>query len=243
MRENLLTHIRVYVAACQQERIDRLLPMLKNLGIDAWTLEKERPGSADDYGKIVLDPPSRRFIHQLTVDVNKPFMWLEDDADIHPDFQERLVPFLEKLPDDWTIAVIGWGLIYEDTEYIPVNECWCQVQGGQSWGAFSGAQCVLVNSGEWRYKLAQQEFRCDVGLPGAMRASDISGQRNGLYLSRTILVGTNDPETTFGKPVVQYAVYSKPRRFSFEKHAETGNGYRELEEELEARNGERALAY
>jgi hypothetical protein len=63
-----------------------------------------------------------------------------------------------------------------------------------------------------------------------MRASGISGQRNGLYLSRTILVGTNDPETTFGEPVVQYTVYSKPQRFSFERHAETGNGYWELEE-------------
>jgi len=205
------------------------LPTLNHLGIDAWTLEKERPGNPAEYGKVVLDPPSRRFIQQLAIDTDRPLVWLEDDADIRPDFQERLAPFLATLPDDWKIAVLGWGVLYDDIECVFINDHWCQVQGGKNWGAFAGAQCVLVNGGEWRYDLAKLEFRCDFGLAAAMQAAKIAGQRNGLYLSRTILVGTNDPFTTFGKEVVQYAVYSKPMRFSWKKHEETGNGYEGIE--------------
>ena len=222
---------RLYVAACKQERIDRILPVIRHLGIEDWIIERERPGNPDDYGRVVLDPASRRFIGQLTVNVERPFMWLEDDADVRPDFQERVAPFLETLPSDWKIAVLGWGLIFEDIEYLPINEHWCQVQGGQNWGAFAGAQCMLVNSGAWRENLAKHRFRCDVGLPGAMRAAGIAGQRNGLYLSRTILVGTNDPNTTFDKPVITYPVYSQPKRFSWKRHEETGDGYSEMEEE------------
>ena len=226
MRDNLLTNIRVYVAACRQDRIDRLLPTLKNLGIDEWTLVKERPGNPDDYGKVVLDPPSRRFRQQLTVDVDRPLMWLEDDADVRPDFAQQWQPFGETLPEDWNIAVIGWGSILDNPETKPVfvNDYWCQIEHG----AFSGAQCVLVNHADWRWELAKHEFRCDSGLLGAMQAAGISGERNGVYFTRKILVGTNDPETTFGKPVVQYPVYSIPNRFSFERHAETGNGFAEV---------------
>jgi len=231
MKPNILENIRVYAAACKQERIDRILPTLKNLGIPEWTIEKESPGNPKEYGKIVLDPPSRRFIEQLTVEVERPCMWLEDDADVRPDFQERVAPFLETLPDDWKIAMIGWGLIIDDVECIFVNDHWCQVQSGQNWGVVAGAQCVLVNSGQWRHELAKQSpFRCDAGLARALKDASVPGQRNGLYLSRTILVGTSDPLTTFGQPVIQYQVYTKPRRFSWKRHNETGNGYFPLEE-------------
>ena len=231
MSPNPLDNIRVYAAACKQERIDRILPTLKNLGIPEWTIEKESPGNPDEYGKVVLDPPSRRFIEQLTVEVERPFMWLEDDADVRPDFRERVAPFLAALPEDWKIAMIGWGLVIGDVECIAVNDHWYQVQNGQDWGVVAGAQCVLVNRGEWRHELAKQSpFRCDAGLARSLKSANIPGQRNGLYLSSTILVGTSDPLTTFGQPVIQHPVYTQPRRFCWKRHKETGNGYSPLGE-------------
>ena len=154
-------------------------------------------------------------------------MWLDDDTDIRPDFQERLQPFMETLPDDWKIAVIGWGILFEGIDCVAVNDHWLQITSGHDC-AFAGAQCILVNRGEWRHELAKQQFRCDNGLPGAMQRAGVVGTQNGLYLSRTILIGTNDPNTTFGEPVVQYAVYSKPLRFSWKRYEETGDGYSEL---------------
>lgn len=232
MKDNILHDIRVYVAACKQERIDRLLPTLKHLGIDGWTVAQVRPGNPDEYGQVLFDQPSRRFVRQLSIDIDRPYMWLEDDAEIAPDFQERWQPYNETLPDDWKIAVIGWGIVFDGTEHKPVNAHWCQLRGKNEsqWkdygtvGAFGGIQCAIINSGEWRNELAKQQFRCDSGLYDAMQRINIDG----LYLSTTILVGTNDPLTTFGKVVVQYPVYSKPRRFSWAKHNATGNGYSEF---------------
>jgi len=225
---NRLDEARVYGAACRTDRTERLLSQIRNLGIADWQVAVEKPAKSEEYGKIVLDPPSRRFRRQLTVATHRPFVWLEDDADIPPDFKERIRPFFETLPNDWKIAVIGWGLLFEDIGCKFVNDHWLQITSGHSCG-FAGLQCAVVNSGEWRHELSKWQFRCDNGLPGAMKDAGIEGVENGLYLSRTILVGTNDPLTTFGEPVVQYPVYSKPMRFSWKKHGETGNGYSELE--------------
>jgi hypothetical protein len=153
--------IRVYGAACEPGRTARLLSQIRNLGCKDWKIAVEKPGNAEEYGKILLDPPSRRFRHQLTVDVHRPFVWLEDDACIMPDFQEQWKPFNDSLPKDWKIAVIGWGFLYDDegVQWHAVNDHWLQVSGGKNhWGAYCGAHCTIVHSGRWRLELAKHEF-------------------------------------------------------------------------------------
>ena len=229
MTINVLSNARVYGCACKQDRTDKLLTRIRNLGIADWKIAQERPGNPNEYGKVVLDPPSRRFRHQLTVETDRPFMWLEDDADIPKNFSELWQPYNHSLPHNWKIAVIGWGLLLEDdaVRWKPVNEFWCQTYDGHpQWGAFHGLQCAIVNAGEWRLELAKGKFRCDSGLANAMR--DI-GIEDDLYLSRTILVGTDDHLTTFGANVITYPKLTKPRLFSHNQHAQTGNGYSPIE--------------
>ena len=79
---------------------------------------------------------------------------------------------------------------------------------------------MLVNAGAWRTRLADKEFRCDVGLCGVLRGIGVTQ----IYHTDRILIGTNDPLTTFGDAVVQYPVMSAPRYFGWE------NGYRAVEE-------------
>jgi hypothetical protein len=62
-----------------------------------------------------------------------------------------------------------------------------------------------------------------------MKKAGLSGNKNGLYLTRKILVGAGIGEwnnTTFGNLSAAYPVYTMPRWFSSKRHNETGNGFR-----------------
>ena len=176
------------------------------------------------YGEnVVFDPPSYRFRQQLLVGIDKPFLWLEDDIDIPDNFVDIWSEYEKNLPVDWKVAVLGWGILYDEGVKIrKVSPGWWHLTGGRiNYAAFSGAHAVLVNAGDWRLKLANKEFRCDVGLCGALR--DVGVME--IYHSDKVLIGTNDPLTTFGDDVVQYPKMSEPLYFCWE------NGYRAVRED------------
>jgi len=214
---------RIYVAACKNERIAILPQQLQKLN-RPYTLEKVMPSYKADGSKmygdnVYFDPPSQRFRQQLLLEIDKPFLWLEDDIDIPDNFIDVWSVYEQNLPDDWKVAVLGWGIIYdnEDIKIRKVSPGWWHLEGGKiNYGAFGGAHAILVNTGDWRLKLANREFRCDVGFCGALRNIGVME----IYHSDKILIGTNDPYTTFGDLVVQYLKMSEPLYFGWD------NGYR-----------------
>ena len=215
--DSILESTRIYVAACKYERMLKLPAQLVKLKLPH-TIEREPPSynanGSKQYGvNIWFDPPSRRFRRQCMIDVDKPFLWLEDDIDIPDCFLNIWSRYEKNLPADWKVAVLGWGIIYDEGVRIRnVSPGWWHLDGGKGhYAAFSGSQAVLVNAGDWRRKLAKKEFRCDVGLCGVLKGIGITQ----IYHSDKVLIGTNDPHTTFGDAVVQYSKMSEPRYFGW----------------------------
>jgi len=204
---------RVYVAACQQARLARLPKQLARLNLP-YTLEREEPSVPSGVG--LLDSPSRRFRQQVTSEVDRPLLWLEDDIDVPYNFREIWTHYERTLPKDWHVVVFGWGIIMDcqEIKIRCVTPGWWHLEGGTNWYAsFDGAQAILVNRGDWRLKLKDKEFRCDSMLCAALKDVGVTE----VYHTDTILIGTNDPQDSFGnrrimKPKMATPIYHSPTR-------------------------------
>ena len=202
---------RIYVAACKPERIRRLPGQLKKLDLP-YTIERELPRSREENAGY-FNAPSQRFRQQIITDVETPLLWLEDDVDIPDNFFEIWGGYEKTLPVDWCAAVIGWGILASDYDDEPklkrVSPGWWHLTDKAS---FYGTQAVLFNRGEWRTRLQDEVFRADLGFCTAFRKAGIEQ----FYHTDTILIGTNDPETTFGDPVILYPKLGKPGYYSWQ---------------------------
>ena len=187
----MLNQTRIYIAACTHERAGKLPEQLEKLNLP-YTLERELPNPDESNTKVHLDNPSRRFRQQISTHTDRPLLWLEDDMDIPDNFWEVWGEYEKTLPDDWCVAVIGWGVIYsEHVKIRRITPGWWHLDGNTA-HMFAGATAILVNSGEWRKQLADKIFRCDVELHKILKEIGITQ----IYNSDVILIGNTSALTT-----------------------------------------------
>jgi len=187
-------------------------------------LERKQPVVQDLY-KVLLDECSRRFRQQVITEVDRPLLWLEDDIDVPYNFREIWNYYEQTLPDDWQVAVIGWGIIpdFEEIKIRCITPGWWHLESIE-YASFGGSQAVLVNSGDWRLKLHDKEFRCDCNLCETLK--DIGVTK--VYHTDTILIGTNDPENTIGDSVIQYSKMTTPRYYQSRNGVQKRNKVRKI---------------
>ena len=217
MTQSILEEARVYACAASQARTNKLPKQLARLHLP-YVIDRQLPVyELRATQALVMDAASQRFRQQITSDVDRPLLWLEDDIAIPYNFREIWSHYESTLPEDWSVAVIGWGIIHyrDDTKVRCVTPGWWHLEGSDV--KFSGSQAVLVNRGDWRLKLKDMEFRCDTGLVHAL--SDIGVTT--IYHTDTVLIGTNDIETTHGGAIIQYPTLSTPCFYYIKPSART----------------------
>ena len=211
--KSIIHQARVYICACKHDRIKKLPEQLEKLNVP-YVIEKELPSPEQHSTCVLFDATSRRMRQQVIAYTHRPLLWLEDDIDIPENFWGLWEEYEESLPCDWQAAVIGWGIIVDNgTKIRRVSKGWWHLEKDDKPSEFLGVQAVLFNSGEWRKLLGDLKFRCDMELCDTLEKIGITQ----IYHADKILIGTNDPLTTFGYPVIQYPKMSDPQYWSWEK--------------------------
>jgi GR25 family glycosyltransferase involved in LPS biosynthesis len=142
----------------RQDRMDKLDPQLKKLGI-----EYERHSAVD--GKAIGVTPliagTMSHVEVLKKYRDQKILILEDDAYFVEDFNEQFKTVMQTLPEDWDIFYLGALLPKNVGKVTPVNENWYrQVMT-------NGSHAYCVNPAKMDYfieKLDGYEWYIDIGL-------------------------------------------------------------------------------
>ena len=142
----------------RQDRMDRLDPQLKELGI-----EYERHSAVDGKALDIVPMIAGTMSH---VEVLKKYrdqkiLILEDDANFVEDFNEQFEAVIQTLPDNWDIFYLGVLLPKNAGKLTPVNDNWHrQVMS-------NGSHAYCINPAKIDFfieNLDNYEWYIDVGL-------------------------------------------------------------------------------
>lgn len=142
----------------RQDRMDRLDPQLKELGI-----EYERHSAVD--GKAIKVTPliagTMSHVEVLKKYRDQKILILEDDANFVEDFNEQFEAVIQTLPDNWDIFYLGALLPKNVGKTIPVNNNWHK----QVMTNASHAYCINPKRMDYFIEeLDGYEWYIDVGL-------------------------------------------------------------------------------
>ena len=214
LTHSILDNIRVFVCACSLTRLRKLPNQLAKLELP-YTLRCEPPTDRI-VGYEETNACSRRFIEQIITSTDEKLLWLEDDIDVPYNFREIWSHYEGTLPDDWKIAVIGWGA-FPDSEALKIRSIsrgWWNLEGEvtldsglQCYAPFHGTHAVLFNSGDWRKEFVGRNFYADIQLGTVCHELGITQ----IYHTDRTLIGTGDINNVFGDAIIQHPKLRVPR--------------------------------